>query len=238
MVNRVFDMYRDIKLGDNKTCSKCKKSVNSVLFEPASLWNVGEKYEFDQYKVMFVGKPVRGTPGTKTEDGFLDCREIGREFYYEKSWAYWSYTKEIARRLYGSAEDGWDRIAFTNILKCNNSMGADTASSEMKQYCIDELGVIWKEIQVLQPQNVVFYTHWYYDDFIDKFRLGDGYKDITDRKYWIANGSKKMSWWHREFYQRGQLVMRMLRTSHPERQKKEGFVSRITEWLQASGVAF
>lgn len=236
MINKVFDMYREIELGNNDTCLRCKKfheRKNCGLYKPASLWNAGEKFENDQYKVMFVGKPARGLPGIETKDGFLDCREVGSELYAQKGWAYWNYTKEIARRVYGSAEEGWDRIAFTNIIKCNNSNNVDSATYEMKQYCIDELGVIWKEIQVLRPKNVIFYTHWYYDDFIDKFRPGDHYRDITDRHHLIPNGSKKMSWWCREFYHKDLLMMRMLRTSHPERQQKEGFVSHITDWIKA-----
>lgn len=236
MIDKVFEMYRDIKLGNNEICKKCKEfheSINCGLYGPASLWNVGNKYETDQYKVMFVGKPARGLPGKETDYGFLDCRECGLKLYNEKGWPYWNYTKEIAKRLYGSAEEGWNRIAFTNIIKCNNSYDVDTATYEMKKYCIDELGVIWKEIAVLKPKNVIFYTHWYYDNFIDRFMLGDHYKDITDRHHWIPNGSKKMSWWHREFYNEGQLVMRMLRTAHPERQKKEEFVNRIVDWVKA-----
>ncbi len=155
--------------------------------------------------------------------------------YNEVGWPYWNYTKEIAKRLYGSAEEGWKRIAFSNIIKCNNSDSVDTATYEMKKYCIVELGVIWKEIEILQPKNVVFYTHWHYDDFIDKFIVGDQYKDITDRNHKIPNGLKEISWWHREFYKDEKLIMRMLRTSHPERQQKEGFVSKIVEWIKAGG---
>lgn len=238
MINKVFAMYREVQLGKNETCLRCKayhKTQNSVLSAPASLWNVGAEFEHDQYKVMFVGKPARGNPGTETEDKFLDCREVGHTLYNNVGWAYWNYTKEIATRLYGSPEEGWDRIAFTNIIKCNNSDGVDAASDQMKKYCIDELGVIWREIKVLEPRNVIFYTHWYYDDYIDRFRLGDQFRDITDRHHWIPNGRKKMSWWHREFYYKGQLVMKMLRTPHPERQQKEGFVSRITDWIKADG---
>jgi hypothetical protein len=236
MVDKVFDMYKHVNLGNNEICKKCKdlhKRANLELYPPASLWNVGDKFETDQYKVMFVGKPARGSPGEDTGYGFLDCRKCGAELYNGVGWPYWNYTKEISKRLYGSAEEGWNRIAFSNIIKCNNSVDIDTATYDMKKHCIDELRVIWKEIEILQPKNVVFSTHWYYDDFIDKFIIGDKYKDITDRNHRIPNGKKKISWWHREFYKDGQLIMRILRTAHPERQQKEGFVSKIVEWIKA-----
>ncbi len=70
MVNKVFEMYKNINLGNNETCQRCKdfhKGINSELYTPASLWNVGDKFETDQYKVMFVGKPARGLPGEKIQ---------------------------------------------------------------------------------------------------------------------------------------------------------------------------
>lgn len=40
MIDKVFEMYRDIKLGNNEICKKCKEfheSINCGLYGPASL---------------------------------------------------------------------------------------------------------------------------------------------------------------------------------------------------------
>ncbi|MBE9501876.1 MAG: hypothetical protein KAX23_04700 [Dehalococcoidia bacterium] len=232
--DQVFQMYESIRLGTNPICKDCiakHEAMGRPLYKPASIWHVGNKFEDDENKIIFVGKPARGELGMETGHGYIDTRECGEKLFFEKSWPYWSYTREIASRIYGTSEEGWEHIAFTNIVKCNNSDTTDAATTEMKENCLNKLGVLWREIEVLKPKRIIFYTHWFYDDYIDRFRFGDYYQDKASRTHTIPNGKKVVSWWHREFLHNDRVAIRFLRTSHPERQQREGFVGKIVNWI-------
>lgn len=110
-------MYRDIHLGSSLICDEClkrRKASSGETYPPASIWHVGEEYEHDKYKIVFVGKAARGTPGKTTTDHFIDTRQEADRYFFENWSAYWSYTRTITERLYGDAKEGWKRIAFTN----------------------------------------------------------------------------------------------------------------------------
>lgn len=62
--------------------------------------------------------------------------------------------------------------------------------------------------------------------------LGDSYREISARSATKPNGKKRILWWNRQFAEGGKTILRFLRTSHPERQNKEGFVSAIVEWIK------
>ena len=126
----------------------------------------------------------------------------------------------------------WEHIAFTNVIKCNNSDKQDTATPDMKTNCMDKLGVIWQEIETLKPKAVIFYTGWDYDDHISRFTFGDCFRDISDRTEKRPNGKKIIGWWERDFFVKETVVLRFLRTSHPERQEKQGFVEKIVQWIR------
>lgn len=228
-------MYADIEIGKNVICRNCIRTherLDERLSKPISIWHVGDRFHFDRYKVLFVGKLARRSPGKQTRFGYLDSRQRGEELFFDSSWAYWSYTREIVSQLYGSPEKGWDRIAFTNLVKCNNSDSVDRATTEMKSNCINRLGVFWRELQILKPRKVIFYTHRGYDDYIEPYRTESSFRDISSRTHERRNGGKNILWWHRQFREGNRVVLEFLRTSHPERQDKAGFVNKLTRWIR------
>jgi hypothetical protein len=75
------------------------------------------------------------------------------------------------------------------------------------------------------------YTGQYYDNFIEGYiRRFKGY-DITGRNHNIPNGRKAILWWDRQCVDQDGREFRILRTSHPERQRKEPFVEQIARWI-------
>ena len=97
----------------------------------------------------------------------------------------------------------------------------------MKIHCIDKLQVIWKEIEILKPKRVIFYTARYYDDFIRKFKP-NGCIEIVDV---IDNYND--CWWHRKFLDdNGNIIFDFLRIYHPERKTKEDYVAKVVNWLK------
>jgi hypothetical protein len=142
----------------------------------------------------------------------------------------------------------------------------------MKENCLNKIGVFWNELKILKPKHLIFFTHYYYDkflnddDFLNKgFINGNGnevefpltlplspiggeginkgyhngainnrftIKEIHNKEFRMPNGRKTILWWDRQFYEGDKLIMRVLRTSHPERQNKEEFVEKIAIWIK------
>jgi len=236
-VRVIRKMYKRIKLRTNPVCKKCKPLNKN----PVSIWQVGKKFNRDKYKLLFVGKTGRGDWGRTNKSGYvyLNMSDI-RERFLTYSNPYWSYTREIVTRIYGSPEEGWNRIAFTNIIKCTDTDTVDTTENSVKDNCILKLGVIQKEIEILKPKNVIFYTGSYYDDQIDglidnlknSFK-GENVVTLSKRNLRAGSNGNRLKLYQKELLNRkGNRIMRFLITSHPERQTEERFVSNITRWIK------
>jgi hypothetical protein len=183
---------------------------------------------------LFVGKVARGNTTNNIVNGlFIDSTKLGDQLLTTSKWPYWSYTRKIIENLYGNIETGKENVAFSNLIKCNSSMKTDRTENLTKKYCIEELKVIWREIEVLKPKKIIFYTHWDYDSFIADFRPTDNFKDIENRKHTTKIGAKNMPFWNRVFYDNnGAILMEFLRIGHPERKKKAEFVDKVTNWIE------
>jgi len=227
----VFDMYETLFNSEDgkKTCGTCRTD-SLKLDGPISIWQVGSEFGNSKYKVMFVGKTARGTPGDFIQDGrsVLDATDRGDELYLDpvKKGAYWSYTKEICDRVEG--ENSWEKIAFSNIVKCNNSNANDTASQEMKKHCIIENKIILKEVEIVDPYTIIFYTGLDYDQSIGEMFADNVINagDKTERQI----GAKLVPWWEFVVNLNGHDV-RCLRTGHPERKKKTDFVNGVATFI-------
>lgn len=236
---RVFDLYRSLNLWTNPTCTRCKLSTQPPLFGPVGIWQVGKSYFDDRYRIVFVGKNARGSirvPGEElaeelAQHGFIDATCEADQWIGDTRSAYWSYTAAIVEELFGNIDVGWERVAFTNLVKCNNSMDVDTTTAKTASHCLDELGVVWKEIELLEPNHIIMFTGWDYDTYIDRYLGNFDGNDETRRDHQIPNGGKMMLWWERHCVTRSGRKFKILRTSHPERQKKESFVNQIVQWI-------
>ena len=158
---RLAERYHHMELGTCKICEECHKKEHLSL--PIGCWCVGSDFNKTSKRILFVGKNARNNPGT-IEDGFRNPFQYTRESLWNKSWPYWSYTRAITQRIFG--DDSIEHIAFTNIVKCNNSGGKDTTSDFVKSNCILNLKVLQQELKVIHPTHIIFYTAWYYDDYI------------------------------------------------------------------------
>ena len=216
---QIFHIYDKINIGKSDTCQKCR-SQNTDLSLPVSIWQVGDKYYDSKYRVLFVGKVARGTPGEKHGD-FMDATKRADELYQNVGWAYWNYTKAIANSLYRG--NVWEKIAFTNMVKCNSSDTIDTTTDFMRSCC---LPILKEEIKMLKPKNIVFYAKGY-DTQIEKLF------DIiinSEIKY-VPIGKKQMSSWTFESML-GDNVIRCIRVGHPERMKKEDYVNHVIDFIK------
>lgn len=220
---RLLKLYENILTDQNPVCTKCK-SNNTDLTSPVGAWVVGNKFYSHSKRILFVGKNARGNLG-KSYHGFQVVFSTARNCLWKKPWPYWNYTRAITDAVYGN--DDIENIAFTNIVKCNDSDGKDSTSEHTKGCCICQLNVIGKEIDIIRPTHIVFYTSWKYDDYIPL--IFDTYTEIEKRK--VKIGKKEMPWME-AIGQLNDNLIKILRVGHPERMKKDEYVSAISKWIQ------
>lgn len=227
----LIEMFRTCGVGSNTTCQICRRE-SGVITNALGPWLLAEPVS-KLSTVLFVGKVARGDSlGQEVGDYLEDVTEFGSDFIVTSSWPYWSYTRDIIVRTFGSLEAGLPRTSFTNIVKCNNETTLDTTSYTAKVHCISENRFIWREIEFLRPRLVVFYTSRTYDEFIDAFMpdFAATWRDNADQM--IAVGQKTMPWWDRSFFNaEGIEELRFLRIGHPERKNNEDFVELVSTWL-------
>src|SRR5690606_23298564 len=153
----------DLRLLRCDACISCDANIKHPLLP----WLLGQKFTETPERLVSVGKPHRGAPGTPLASGLLDATEEveGEESLRHSSWAYWSYTRAIAERLYG--KNAFDSIALTNLIKCTSTHGADATTWAMAQNCLMNLGVVWREFTEIEPRTAVFYTYCLYRELLE-----------------------------------------------------------------------
>lgn len=225
-------MYEQILIGKNDICLKCKAN-ESLLTLPLSIYYSSENFNNLDNTIMFIGKNAVGSPGELSVNSlFMDATDFGSESIalkeeYSTRRAFYSYTHEIIKTHFGSFDIGKNYVALSNIVKCNNESTQDATSYSMKKCCIDDLAVIWKEVDILKPKRIIFYTARKYDEFIKNYKPKDCINiiDVVDNDF--------ECWFHRKYIDiNGKIICDILRTYHPERKNKENFVLKICKWLE------
>ncbi len=171
---RIFES--DLQLLKNESCLQCDAGYKYPLMP----WLVGSKFQETTERILFVGKPHTGFPGDELPSGFIDASAVVEDKLWDEGHRpYWSYTKGIAENLYG--ENAADYIALSNAVKCTNVGEGDVDSTDKTSYqmahcCIEKLGVIWKEAEIIKPETMVFYTYSFFRQVFENipamFNLG------------------------------------------------------------------
>ena len=222
--SKIFDLYESLNLSKNSICRECINSClnrGEKLSFPTSIWQVGSDYVKSKNRLLFVGKvAINGNNlGKVVNKKFVDATKHADMLFEKNHSAYWGYTKSILERIF--KENAWEKIAFSNLIKCDNSTIRNTASNAQKHNCINRLGVIWKEIKTLNPKKIIFYTGLEFDDYIERFNLGMTCVDLTKKDYTIKIGEKYMPWWERSLLSNSGNIQ-MLRVGSPRKVKKRG----------------
>ena len=233
-MNQTLTIFRepfedDLHLLRNPACLNCDPEIKHPLLP----WLVGRDFHKTKEKIVFVGKPHRGAPGDVLDSGILDPTSCvgGSNGLWHHSWAYWRYTKEIADRLYNG--NGFNSIVFTNSIKCTNTDSLDATTPLMAQMCISELGVIWREFEIIKPLTAIFYTYNLYPELLRSIPIAipGTVKEITPYGYRIPCGKKQLGWWERSCKTSWAENFRILVIGHPERMKKVDFINHVIQWV-------
>lgn len=234
---KIYDEYIKMGVWECKECQACReeeKNFSKSEFCTTGIWAVGENYCSN--RILFVGKVARGDGGGKyyKDSRIFDCTESSRGYLWDnksRNRAYWSYTKEICKNVFGS--DTIENIAFTNIIKCNTSSGIDKTTEDTKRHCIEKMQVFRKELEILKPKIIIFYTGKDYDEYI--FKPGIVFDECLHQPSDLPEMKsigKKMVPWREEIMKLDDMSIFTLRTGHPERLKKADFVNSIKEYIE------
>ncbi len=227
---QIIELYNnELRLPINDYCQRCDSKYKAPLLP----WQVGAKFFSDNGGVFIAGKPHRISPDKNTGE-LLDWRDGGEKLYFNAKWPYWSYTKEILKTVYGSGSEGWDHIALTNIVKCSSTSSIDKTSKNTAMQCIVNNQVIFKEIEILKPRKIIFYTWSMYRDLLTHIPFAESgtVKEHTDIKARKKCGKKLLGWWERSFIASWGRPVDFLIVGHPERMKKDEYVSMVGKWLK------
>lgn len=215
----VFD---ELNLGENEYCKKC----NACYKTPLLPWIVGADYEKSEYKLMIIGKPHRGEGKRVSNNAFF--MDYCIDWLMGCRWPYWSYSRQIAQNLYDL--EGMNKIVLTNVVKCSNTDGKDTTTREMMDACIRKNGVIWREISLLKPKNILFYTYKLFPEYLKDIPFQ--VELLGEKREFVKCGAKAMPWWERLIMTEWGKV-KFLVTCHPERMRKVEYIKLITDWVKS-----
>lgn len=233
MFNKIISIYEDLNIPHNLTCENC----DAIYKKPLLPWHIGTKYDSDKGRILFVGKPHRSERPNGSillESNIVDARNRAKELFFNTSWHYWSYPREIVKKLYGSAEEGWDYISYTNLVKCTSTNGVDKTSKNCTINCVINNKVIIEEIKILKPKKIIFFTWSLHRtllldlDFVDQ----DSLVEHTDINYKKKCGKKNLGWWNRTFMTKWGETIDILVINHPERMKKDEYTDMVYNWLK------
>jgi hypothetical protein len=235
MKSAIINKLLQDNIGQNETCKNCKEQ-NGMITKPLTPYMISDSATLPDDRIMFIGKAARGDGiGEEINDYLEDVTSFGKKFLSESSWAFYSYTKEIVEKYYGNFDEALKHISISNMMKCNNETMTDTTPWEAKINCIEKNRFIWNEMEILMPKRIIFYTHSYYDKFINDYKPANcsSVKDITDINYRITIGEKTSLYWHREFRDvKNNVICSFIRVSHPMKKKRQEFVDSILNWLK------
>ena len=218
-------------------CSVCLE-CDAQLKHPLALWHVGREFRKAPVRPLFAGKPHRGIPGDLLPNGIVNGNKMANELFWG-SWAYWSYTREIAIKVFGDSKSGWDKIAMTNVIKCTNtgaddgSSSVDQTSGKMAKSCIADLGVFASEGKIIQPTHIILYTGYAFDSWIERLfpKGSSSWKPVTDSGHKRKCGAKMLRWWEWLGKSPWEASIKFLVVGHPERMKKQVYTTMISDWL-------
>jgi hypothetical protein len=230
--------------------TKCKDTLkpSQAILGPISFWHLGEKFaDKNLPTIAFVGKTTWMDPNDysklATKERIYDGRPETIEFFGEglKRCQYWRIIKEVSTAIYPNKEENMeflDRVFITNLAKCNIFEKGATSNNltgyKVFANCID---IFEKEIEIIKPSHIIFFTNNYYDKLIEELDFGFGknnFIDVYNDEKRITNKElkhKSVCWWHRYYNETGKNQMHLLRTRHPQGAPAE-LKDEIIKWIR------
>lgn len=188
LLNKVYEMYSNMRFGYNEICLNCKNSAikkNKELIQgPVPIFHIGENFGKQDKSLLFVGLVAYGWNSIiadhkliwekqsndliitdkiqkSVEDRFEDLY-FNKQGYYknEKPVKFINFIKAASSEIFGNDRTGYDNIAITNFVKCNTEEVNDNLPQQIRNFCcnINQNAFNLKEIEILKPTHIVVLT--------------------------------------------------------------------------------
>ena len=244
---KLLEMYALKNLGSfahlsNPCCVEChekhREIFNVELLKPLSAWIVGNNFDDQSKRILFVGKTGRGPgkdknkyfyPGYKDKEHYcIDVFQDSRKELWPDKTDFWRVISNACYKIFSQKSIPKNKliehIAITNLIKCNCGNGAcatkhiePRAKGEYMGYnCISYLDIFRREISIINPTHIVFLTGANYDTYIK-----DSFDTIT-----INPNDKIDEEFNKRWKGKGTIggishEIKLLRIRHPERATTE-----------------
>lgn len=238
---QIAEMYKRKDIPNNPTCRRCREAENGPKYQVGA-WFVGDHFSEQNKRILFIGKTARGDiapaendlPEKEEPGGFnrYRMRECARNQLWNTGWAYWRYTRDLCCEYFGldDVNEAREKVAFTNLIKCNNSDHQDTTTPYTIDCCIKKLNIIGEEIKILNPTHVVIYAADDYDEAIENVFHTDSKRFTITCKH---IGKRSVRWREADVNYCG-MKIHVIQTGHPERKKKKDFIDEVIKSLNRS----
>lgn len=169
-----------------KLCEKFKEGY--VKFFP----QVGEHYfNGNHKKIMVVGKACNGWVEVGNEalfkaDGTGIVNRPDQMEWVKKAWsrkkgkystshsAFWTFSRKVADSILGTKGiNCFDYIAWSNLYKVSPCQGGNPDQEDRNKQVVICTDIFKKELEILKPDFVFFFTSGWEKTFVDNFKSED-----------------------------------------------------------------
>jgi len=198
-----------------------QKSLSAPL-----LLSVGEQWKNSEKRILIVGQETQGWGNDEIkfgsfqsfknrENSIEELADAYRHFCFGKNSShnrspFWSAYRSIAK--IGNSDLKPDtNILWTNLVRCDYDGKSILTTNENLQNNVGSKfkGVLKREIEILQPTQIIFFTGPRYDRFlIDEFpdikmeKFNNKFNERTLSKFLISNNIKSIRTYHPSFLRR------------------------------------
>jgi len=198
--SKVYDYYINNEVGHNDSCKKCKafseQKGHPLHNGPIPIFHIGKEYQNSKVKLLFLGTVAYGWEG-ELNDLFFTANKQAREnkkleiidiverrieelfFARKERMKLFTYLRESSNLLFD--DNGYSKIAISNLLKCNSGAIRNHYPQRVFDYCIksDFAGNLISDLELLKPTHIVLMSSDYrkYGRYIEIIK-GMGIKTI------------------------------------------------------------
>jgi len=191
LIKNVYNMYHEYKVGWSENCQICQdnfyKKKKKELIGPLPIYHVGEDYGKDDLRLLIYGYVAYGwscnegftAKGSgwkdKNAENYLEVyRKIEsrvKDLFEQKYCRLFGSIKAICERIYGDSDQGYKKIAISNLIKCNHGEKKEkTLPTSVKAHCANKCHgylVAAHETKVLAPTHVLVLSKTDYPKHFD-----------------------------------------------------------------------
>ncbi len=173
---KVYDYYINNEIGHNELCKKCKslseKKGDFLINGPIPIFHIGKEYQKSETKLLFLGTVAYGWEG-ELNDNFFKADKQARQknkseiidlvetrieelfFARRERMPFFTYLRESSNLVFDN--NGYSKIAITNLLKCNSGAVRNHYPQKVFDYCIksDLTGNLMSDLDLLTPTHIV-----------------------------------------------------------------------------------